>query len=208
MLKALELNRRRIPVPVPVRTLAQAISWLEATLLEPDHSITRIEVDGEALDLNHLPMDLSFSPQSRLIIQADSPVELALQTLDAMRNLSGVLERGLKNVAVACWQTSPREVPLDLPPVVDDIQLLVNLLFHTLDLLAEKIRAEKLHALTADMERAAKQLQQAVEQADWKATARILLQQIGEVLVTLTDELATTQKDLFDWQLAKVQSGC
>ena len=89
MLKKVIVNNKKVPVPVPVRTIDEALRWIEATLVPAGHTITRVALDDRVLgehdsdgDLGGLPLNA----ESKLEVQIDSPVDLAIQTLDAMRN--------------------------------------------------------------------------------------------------------------------------
>jgi len=133
MLKQLFINGKKIPVPVPVTTLDGALEWVHVTLVPEGHSITRVSLDGVVLD-TAVPGDVDFSQKlsqtSKLELQVDSPVDLAVQTLEAVRNLAAVINTGIKQLAVSCWQAKPVDRPDELGETIHDLELVQDLLEH------------------------------------------------------------------------------
>lgn len=207
MLKQLHYNRKKIPVPVPIAALGEALQWVEQTLLERDHLLTRVELDGKDMDIEDALGKLAktvLSPTSKLVIQADSPADLALQTVDALRNATAIIERGIKTIAVAAWQTPPREIPKGLKELQDDLEHNMALLEHALILVREFLPSPKLEVIFQRLEELRVALKMAAASSDWKGVARILVNQLEGRLGELNLELGNVQKDLFDWQLRQV----
>ncbi len=200
MLKSLILNKRKIPVPIPIQNLEEAVSWVEQALLSKEQAITKIELDGREVEALNNSRQVPLSGTSRLVVQSDSPLDLALQTVDALRNMLAVIDRGLKPLAVLCWQTLPKHAPEGLGETLSDIDLLLDLLDHVVVLLHERPGAKILEACAEPIIQCRKSLAAAVSQSDWKGAARVLLNQLAEKLEKLNGELGTVQKDLFDWQ--------
>ena len=107
MLRKLYINQKKIPVPVPLRSLGEAIQWIESTLLPNGHTITRVLINEIMIDLESVRQSNRqslISDDTRVDVQIDSPLDLATQTLDALRNLGLVVASGLKMLAYECWK--------------------------------------------------------------------------------------------------------
>lgn len=198
MLKSLILNKRKIPVPIPIQNLEEAVSWVEGALLSKEQAITKIELDGREIEALNNARQVALTGTSRLVVQSDSPLDLALQTVDALRNMLSVIDRGLKPLAVQCWQTAPKDAPEGLSATLADIDLLLDLLDHVLVLLQD-YDVKALEARSEEIIQCRKALGTAVSQSDWKGTARVLLNQLAEKFERLSGELGNVQKNLFDW---------
>lgn len=172
--------------------------------------LTRVELDGRDMDIEDALGKLSqtaLSPTSKLVVQADSPADLALQTVDALRNVVAVMERGIKTIAVAAWQTPPREMPKGLEQLQDDFTHHLALLEHALILVREFLPVPKLEVIFQNLDALRTVLKIAIADSDWKGVARILVNQLEGRLIELNQELGNLQKDLFDWQLRQVGGG-
>lgn len=200
MLKSLILNKRKIPVPIPIQNLEDAVSWVEQALLSKEQAITKIELDGREVEALNNSRQVALTGTSRLVVQSDSPLDLALQTVDALRNMVAVIDRGLKPLAVLCWQTLPKNAPEGLGETLSDIDLLLDLLDHVMVLLNDRQSAKTLEPCVEQIIQCRKALAAAVSQSDWKGAARVLLNQLAEKLEKLNGELGSVQKELFDWQ--------
>jgi len=82
MLKKILLNNRLVPVPVPVRTLSQALAWVEANLVPGGSLVTRVVLDRDVIDYDNAALapkkgQIELTEKSRLEIQMDSPATLA-----------------------------------------------------------------------------------------------------------------------------------
>ena len=197
MLKRVFINGKKVPVPVPVRTLGEALRWVEQTLVPSGHTITRICLDQRVLgDLVLEPEHLarSLSEATNLEVQIDSPTELAIQTLDALHSLASVVQGGLKPLAVRCWQSRPGDKPAEVDGVVSDLELLLDLITHVGDL-AEPLRIDVTHlqALGGHLRRATVGLDMARSNSDWKAAARLLLNKLEPLFADLLAEAETLQ---------------
>ena len=56
MLKSITLNRKKIPVPIPLTSLREAIAWVESDLLTQDRTITQVTLDGEEIEFSEKPI--------------------------------------------------------------------------------------------------------------------------------------------------------
>ena len=50
MIKSVIINRKKVPVPVPIRKLAELIDWIESDLLQKEDLITRIVMNGVEIE--------------------------------------------------------------------------------------------------------------------------------------------------------------
>ena len=142
MLKTIILNQKKVPVPIPIKNLSEAVQWVEQHLLRPDHSVTKIAIDGKEVDIEDSLSQmgsLALNQKSKLEMRVDSPTEISIQTIDALRNLSVVLEKSLKPMAVTCWEFEGTEDPLDFPTLCGDLDLILDLVDHIVLLLDKKV---------------------------------------------------------------------
>ena len=198
MLKHVYINGKRIPVPIPVLVLDEALDWVEHTLVPEGHTMTRVTIDGCILggDLedNDTTGQMPLTPRSRLEVQVDSPTDLAIQTLEAMRNLCSVVGGGLKPLAVACWKTKPVARPLQLDANLSDCELILDLSDHLVGLLDKSAQeTAAVQALTGMLNRHLTALRMAIANSDWRGVAKVLLNKIESTMVELENECETLQ---------------
>jgi hypothetical protein len=204
MLKRVFINNKKVPVPVPIRTLGEALRWVDTTLVPAGHTITRVALndrvlgdfatiaahEGERPDL----AQQSLTDESRLEVQIDSPVDLTVQTLDAMRNLAAVVMTGLKPLAVECWQSRPTTKPNELDAVANDLQLILELAEHIATLIDPMhVEAAAIQGIAAMVKRTAVSLQMARSNSDWRACAKLLLNRLEPLMKDLVNESETLQ---------------
>ena len=196
MLKRVYINNKKVPVPVPVRTLGEALDWVEQTLVPAGHQITRVALDDRVIGegVGETDLDVRLAHESKLEIQIDSPVDLSVQTLDATRNLASVIAGGLKVLAVECWQAKPGMKPAELDAVANDLELVLDLLEHVAGLVDPMhVEAAALQGISGLLKRDAVALSMAKSNSDWKACARILLNKLEPQLKDLITEAETLQ---------------
>jgi hypothetical protein len=180
MLKRLIVNQKTVPVPVPVKTLADACSWVDEILVPVGETVTSATLDGkDVLDLWSSPKvssAISLHPDSRLELRVESPEDLALQSLDSMHALSGAILRGIKGLAVHLWQARQNESQHDLLAVRDDIELIGELLDRLEEMgVSDKVDLSVMRELKARIRNIACKLTTAISFSDWRACAQILL---------------------------------
>ncbi len=204
LLKKLLINGKKIPVPIPIQNLAEAIAWIEKHLLRPDHMITRVSLDGRDIDLGgdtgiRVPAH-PLTDDSDLRCKIDSPMEICVQTMDALRNLSTVIGRNLKPVAVHLWEFKGPRLPAEARTVIDDANLMIDLLEHILVLIDKRIDIANVTSLREAIFKAHRAIGAAESQSDWKGLARVLLQQLEEPTLELANELSSLQKTIYEIQ--------
>jgi hypothetical protein len=205
MLKRVIINGKRVPVPVPVKTLAEALRWVEETLVPAGHSITRVALDDRQLgDLEPGGGDygaVKLGEQTKLEVRIDSPVDLAVQTLEAIRNLSAAVGVGLKPLAVELWQARPGHRSPELDGITGDLQLMLDLIDHVTGLVDPMhVDISAAQGIGLLLRRATLGAQMAKSNSDWKGAARILLNRIEPQLKELVNESETLQLRILSQQ--------
>ncbi len=201
MLKFIILNQKKVPVPIPIKNLGEAINWVESHLLHPDHTITKISIDGKDIECESDSSDLAsiiLDDDSHLELRIDSPTEISIQTIDALRNLTVVMERSLKPMAVKCWQAESSEEPVDLATLCGDVDLILDLIDHVIVLLDKRISLANIKLIYNKVHRAAIAMQMSIQELNWKSTAKVILQQLEGAIIELNNELCMTQKSIFE----------
>jgi hypothetical protein len=205
MLKSILINKKKVPVPVPIDNLPDLMAWIQDHLVHGDRTITRVQVDHEDVDWTGIGASASegiakvpLNESSAVECKIDSPLDISVETSDALRNLCTVFEKSIKLVAVDCWQSQAREVPDDLATMYDDLELLLELSDHLLLVLDSGIDVKTFRGLQSDLKPAVKALGYAISQHDWKVSAKILLQKIETPIRELNQELAYIQKCIFE----------
>ena len=90
MIKKIIINSKTIPVPVPLRTLAELTDWIQGSLVKPGCSITKLVVDGNELaEERWFDRKMILSDSIRVEFRIESPRELLLQVLEARRRVIG-----------------------------------------------------------------------------------------------------------------------
>lgn len=196
MLKKLNLNGRTLPVPVPIQTVGEALTWVCECLLKPDEVITKIVKDEKEITESFCQNDPT-TDQTKLEIRADSPSELSAQSLDALCNLCTVMFRGLKPLAVSCWQTIPTEVLPETITLQDDLQLIVELAQNCITLIPDSIDIRQLTDLSQRLKGHHDTLRTCFGTRDWKQYARILLNRLEPTLRDLIDHASSLQAAVF-----------
>ena len=195
MLKFLYLNQKKVPVPVPVKNLYEALLWIEKYLLRDGFSITRVVLDNNFIDILDEPerqlRTVELIADSRLEVQVDSVQDISIQTIDALRNLCGVLEKSLKPIAVKCWQAGEqgKEVPGELVPLIEDLDLILDMASHVEILVKDRVSITNIELIHQNLEANYKALNVNLEAEKWKDLAKTLLQNIEPLMTELTHEL-------------------
>jgi hypothetical protein len=180
MLKRISINQRWLPVPVPLKTLEEVLTWLTDNFIPQGKQLTSVVIDGD--DITDSLQDHRFV--SRLLIdqstvfevKVESPFELALQGLETAHNLCQAVLRAIKVVAVNLWQSPPNETHPELIQLQEDVECVVEIIDHARGL---GIESYVDLAMILDFQNHLKKilltLSAAESKADWKGCAQILL---------------------------------
>lgn len=180
MLKRLIVNQKTIPVPVPIKTLADACAWIDNSLVPVGETVTSAMLDGkDVLDLwcsVKAGEAISLFPETRMEIRIESPEDLALQTLDTIHALAGAILRGIKPLAVHLWQARQNEQQPELINVHEDVELISDLIERLNDMgVSGHIDIGVLRELNTRLRQITICLTAAMSICDWKGCAQILL---------------------------------
>jgi len=201
MLKKIIINSRSIPVPVPVKDLSEALKWVDTTFLQEEEMITRVVFDGR--DLTEEGVDVTdykkypLTEVSDLEIRIDSPLELTNQSIETLRNLATVVDRELKPMAVTCWQTTPARMPDNFDGISADFKLIVELGEHISSLVDSRIDLSILKYLIEKFSATLVELDAQAENRRWQEYARVLLNKLEPIVVSLLEETTNLQVALY-----------
>jgi len=180
MLKRIVVNQKIIPVPVPLKTLAEVCSWVDDTLVAVGQTVTSAVLDGkDVLDywgLDKVCSSISVHDEMRLELRIESPEDLAFQTLDTIHALAGTVTRGLKALAVHLWQSRQSEIQPELSTVIEDVSLICALMERLQDLAAiVGIDVQALSQILDAVRDINSRLEVVMANGDWREAAQILL---------------------------------
>lgn len=174
------LNQKLIPVPVPLRNLAEVCTWVDETLVEVGKTVTSAILDGRSvLELwGQLKVceSVSVHPDMRLELRVESPEELTLQSLDAIHSLCFAILSGIKSLAVHLWQARKNDIQPELVEVIHDLDLVVGLIDRLHDMgVDETLELGTLIGRLEQLQKILNDLSRAKLSGDWKEAAQILL---------------------------------
>ena len=191
MLKNFKMRDKKIPIPVPLKNLFDAMEWIEKTFSGRDQVLTFASIDGKDI----LSLDkgkwrgISLDEHSELEVRVDSPRELSVQTVEAVRDLSqGILSR-IQAVAVKCWESESNVYLTNLREIAADIELVRELVAHVSGIIdyTHKEMAP-VGALSRLLRYPAEDLIKSMRLCNWKACSHILLNRIEPLLRELAPE--------------------
>jgi hypothetical protein len=207
MLKRLMINQKLVPVPVPLRNLAEVCAWVDETLVEVGKTVTSATLDGRnILDMwGHLSVceSVGIHPETRLELRVESPEELALQSLDAIHSLCFAILTGIKSLAVHLWQARKNDIQPELSHVINDIELIAGLIDRLRDIgIDQDMDRSKIIVLLEQIQKILNDLGLAKGSGSWKECAQILLRDtpmtpgLERVLREVSIEAKTTHRAL------------
>ena len=203
MLKTIYLNQKKVPVPIPIKNLYEALHWIEKHMLRDGHSITRVNLDNQSIDtfdLSEMNMrERILDKDSKLEIQIDSVQEISIQTIDALRNLAVVLGRSLKPTAVKCWQSESQDTLQNCLKILDeDLCLVLDLLSHVEILVRDRVSVTNIQILDRQLSEVYEEVQGFLHKNNGKSVAKVLLQKLEPILEELNHELSMLQNCVFE----------
>ncbi|MCX6119000.1 MAG: hypothetical protein NT027_15805 [Proteobacteria bacterium] len=196
MLKRVTINQRILPVPIPVRNLGEALAWVESTFVDAGQSITSVVLNGTPMI--DLLADKKFiaaqflNDSSKVEFKIESPVDLALQSLETSHNLCGAILRNIKYLAVHLWQSNAHEEQPELSQMHEDVEIIMELVDHVRVLGVETcIDFGPILDMQARLKKLNLSLSAALSRSDWKGCAQVLLRDTNS-----TTGLESTLKEL------------
>jgi len=132
MLKFIYLKNQKIPVPVPVRSLADAVRWVSETFCSEGQIITKLNLDGFEIDLDGLTVasDHEIDANSELKFQIDEPRDLSVQSLEAVKDFAIVVLPQIRQLAIELYKGPNPEVIAEFDEIMTDLDFIFDLKFH------------------------------------------------------------------------------
>jgi hypothetical protein len=175
---------------VPIVSLDDAIKWVEDTFVTQGSSLTRVILDGNDVLENFPHRKHSIDSKTRLEFRIDAPEDLAIGAVEAMTNLSSIVLRSIKAIAVECWEIKPHEVPQNIDELISDIELIAQLIDHLDGLInVDKYVTGAYREVIEQIMQAKLKIGLARGNSDWKGLAKLLLQRVELLLNRLSHEL-------------------
>jgi len=197
MIKKIFLSHKEVPVPVPVKTLAEAYSWVQATFVKKNNIITNIVLDGVEV-LGELEGGAKFDHELRedsvIEFQLDNPRDLSLQTLEALRDLAFQMDRRLPSLAVKSWQFKDDTHIGEIKEIANDLTLMLDLIEHLNGILQYSHEyLAPVNGLSRLLNRVLGYLLEAAKAADWQRCSTLLLNRLEPLLKDMVAECENLQ---------------
>lgn len=196
MLKAVQVGKTRLPVPVPILFLADAIDWVENTIVREEGTLTKVVLDGREIDdfYSEKWLKIKLSKNTNLEVQVDSPWNICLEILGAVADFSEVISRNSHNIAVEIWNLHTEVAPRSILGASEDIHAVVSLVEHFAEIVDQsQVEVAGVIGQKYILRRQLSNLKQALKKRDWKMTARILVRRISPSLRDLLNECERLQ---------------
>lgn len=198
MLKKFILGFKEIPIPIPIRNLGEFVKWLESTLVKEGSVITNLSLDSvQYVDSLHnldLLSQQALSDVARVQVNIDSPRTLSVQTLDAIRDLSDVIQKKMQQLGVEYWTYEGQKPGVQLEEICNDMKLMLELIDHVngiTNYAHENLAA--VNGLFILISRCYQNLCRAVSEGSWKEVASILVNRLDYYLKELVSESENLQ---------------
>ena len=206
MLKKFFLNKRSIPVPIPIKTLDEALQWIEKNFVPANFSITRVFLDGQDIVIDGedstvqttIGRPIFLHSKSNLEIQIDSPIDLAIQTLDTIKNLADINLQIMKTFAVECWGLNAFQQPASIDTILDDLILIADLWRNYIGINPVKQIDVKIMLSIMDMFiKSTEGFEKMKSVSDWKSCAKIALNNFEPALKSILIEMERLQGEMY-----------
>lgn len=195
MLKKILIKCKVIPVPVPVRSVQQAIEWAESIFAKQGQLLTKLNLNGvDLIDSNSDFHNIMLNDRSRLELEFDDPKELAIQSLESLICFCRGILSDIKEMAVNCWQLEKKANCEKLDKLLTDLFLVKDLSDHMMNLVELRdVDLAPVQALTGLIFRVTKDLKLAINSHDWKKCSSILLNRLEYLLKEMAVESENLQ---------------
>lgn len=128
MIRTIEFNRQRIPLPVPIHTLPELFFWVQETLIKPGQSLTKVTINKEPLDDEYYEKPEGFQRQlkesDQISLKAEQADELLAQCIDTIHDISRIMLSQVKALGVGLLKNPQNTAPYLLEYVKDADMLL------------------------------------------------------------------------------------
>jgi hypothetical protein len=203
MLKTVLLNKKKVPIPVPIKGLNDLVTWIDGTFVASGSSITKIVVDGRRFEMggSHNFGNVTFTPMSVVEVQIDSPLEISIQTVDALRNLASMVHKVMEPLAVECWQVDAQlKLPTNFATFEQDLELLLELTDHLIMVLDGQVYTKNLFDAASKINKLATSIKVARVDGQWRPIAKIMLNQLLPAFDEFSHEISLVEKAIFEEQ--------
>jgi len=191
MLKYLHIKNRRIPVPVPIRNLDEAIAWVAQTFATDEKIITRVVLDGEDIDLDKNDFSArKLSEASELLMHVESHRELSKQSIEVIQNFCTIVLRRLKPLAVFLYNYKEKNIHPSLSEFLEDMAFIRDIRTHLggiLDRYHEELAP--FEGLSALCEKVMRDFNMNVQVGNWGVCSEILLNRLEPFMRELQSEI-------------------
>lgn len=204
MLKKFFLNKKSIPVPIPLKTLDEALLWIEKNFIPANFAITRVFLDGQDVmaEIENPAQangrQIFLHSKSYLEIQIDSPMDLAIQTLETIKNLADINLQITKSFAVECWGLNTFQQPASLETFLNDLTLISDLWRNFIGINPiDQMDIKTLLSVMDSFAKATENFEKVVGQSDWKSCAKIALNNIEPAFKSILIEAERLQGEMY-----------
>jgi len=174
------INRRWVPIPVPISSIAEVVEWLEGSMIPEGQALTSMVLDGvsiiEQLQDHSFVQKGKLTATSVLEVRIESALDLALHGLETAHTLCGAILKTIKFVAVHLWQCPPSQPQPELQQLVEDVDIIIDLIDHSQGLgIQQYADFGPMIDLQAHLKKILLGLSAAIAKCDWRGSAQILL---------------------------------
>ena len=126
---------------------------------------------------------------------------MCVQILDTLKHLTSLHKHSLQQIAVRCWTWRDKDTPTGVVAVYEDMQMILDLIVSFIDLADEKVYKKSLNEHLNTLQNLIQLLELAMNEKNWKACAKILLNKFEPLIDLLGDEYSRLSAPVFEWQI-------
>ncbi|MDD9952613.1 MAG: hypothetical protein OXT67_13715 [Zetaproteobacteria bacterium] len=199
MLKTVQVGKKKIPVPVPLKHLADAIEWVEDIVVRHEGTLTKVVLDGEEIEDFHSKKwgKRKLSKSSSLHVQVDSPWNICMEILSTVSDFSEAISQSAHMVAVGIWDTESVIPPQSIVNAYADSLLIVELVQHLSEIV--DYTQEDIAGVLGQyyiLKRQVDHLGVAMRKKQWRDCARFLVRRVAPILRDLLRECEQLQMSM------------
>lgn len=201
MLKFVYLKNQKIPVPVPVKNLEQALAWVSETFCGEKQVVTRVLLNGDDVNLDFQSdfAKVELDGSSDLTLQIDEASELSTQTLEAVKNFALVVLPRVKILAVELYQGPNEDTVEAFDEALTDLDFIFDLRHHINGILDQYHKAlAPFEGMSYLAELVKKDLYSFRAKKQWSDAAVTLLGRLEPFLKELIKEIDVLQLQIGD----------
>lgn len=191
------LNGKKVPVPIPLLNVDEALEWVSSHLVSEEQIITKINLNGIPLEelKSNLPVSGPKDPFS-LDLVVESPVELAQKIFDVLPNLLTLILSSLRPLAVELWQIKDKKViPRKILQLINDIKLLCELSDSSIGFSVNRVLTDPVVYEVNKLKSYKDEIEKSVKKFEYKNLASILLNKVEPVVQNLSELYRELQEE-------------